>query len=88
LTIDEDDLMTEKLKTLHIEEWESDLDEPVGEENALFISATNKRISKSLENSLRSREANSHHPFLRTMVLYPDYKETRWKRRQRTRENE
>jgi GTP-binding protein HflX len=42
LTIDEDDLMTENAKTLHARRVESDLDEPVGEENALFISATHK----------------------------------------------
>jgi GTP-binding protein HflX len=40
LTIDEDDLMTEKKHHFTLEEWKSTWMSRVGEENALFISAT------------------------------------------------
>jgi GTP-binding protein HflX len=56
LTIDEDDLMTEK-KHRHftLEEWKSTWMSRGGEENALFISATNKENLKSSENAYMKR---------------------------------
>jgi hypothetical protein len=50
LTIDEDDLMTEKTKTLHARRVESDLDEPSGRRKCIVYFGY-KKISKSLENA-------------------------------------
>jgi GTP-binding protein HflX len=52
LTIDDDDLMTENTKTQYTSRVEVDLDESVGEENALFISATNKENFEELRERL------------------------------------
>jgi GTP-binding protein HflX len=51
LTIDEDDLMTENTKTQYLQEWKSTWMGRV-EENALFISATNKENFEELRERL------------------------------------
>lgn len=77
LTIDEDDLMTEKT-TRHytLEEWKSTWMSRVGEENALFISATNKENFEEFRE--RVYEAVRHIHITRfpyNKFLYPDYKD-------------
>jgi GTP-binding protein HflX len=73
LTIDEDDLMTEKLKHYTLQEWKL-LGWVVGE-NALLFRQQIKRILKNLENACTKRCDTftllvSLHKF-----LYPDYKD-------------
>lgn len=77
LTIDEDDLMTEKT-TRHytLDEWKSTWMSRVGEENALFISATNKENFEEFRE--RVYEAVRHIHITRfpyNKFLYPDYKD-------------
>ena len=77
LTIDEDDLMTEKTtKHYTLTEWKSTWMSRVGEENALFISATNKENFEEFRE--RVYEAVRHIHITRfpyNKFLYPDYKD-------------
>ena len=77
LTIDEDDLMTEKTpRHYSLEEWKSTWMSRVGEENALFISATNKENFEEFRE--RVYEAVRHIHITRfpyNKFLYPDYKD-------------
>lgn len=77
LTIDEDDLMTEKTpRHFTLEEWKSTWMSRVGEENALFISATNKENFEEFRE--RVYEAVRHIHITRfpyNKFLYPDYKD-------------
>tara|TARA_R110002124_G_scaffold209492_1_gene376021 strand:- start:152 stop:1402 length:1251 start_codon:yes stop_codon:yes gene_type:complete len=77
LTIDEDDLMTEKTtKHYTLTEWKSTWMGRVGEENALFISATNKENFEEFRE--RVYEAVRHIHITRfpyNKFLYPDYKD-------------
>jgi GTP-binding protein HflX len=77
LTIDEDDLMTEKTPRHYtLEEWKSTWMSRVGEDNALFISATNKENFEEFRE--RVYEAVRHIHITRfpyNKFLYPDYKD-------------
>ena len=77
LTIDEDDLMTEKTpKHYTLDEWKSTWMSRVGEQNALFISATNKENFEEFRE--RVYEAVRHIHITRfpyNKFLYPDYKD-------------
>ncbi|MGO4817060.1 GTPase HflX [Flavobacterium sp. W22_SRS_FP1] len=77
LTIDEDDLMTEKTPRHYtLQEWKSTWMGRVGEENALFISATNKENFEEFRE--RVYEAVRHIHITRfpyNKFLYPDYKD-------------
>jgi GTP-binding protein HflX len=77
LTIDEDDLMTEKTpKHYTLDEWKSTWMSRVGESNALFISATNKENFEEFRE--RVYEAVRHIHITRfpyNKFLYPDYKD-------------
>ena len=77
LTIDDDDLMTEKTpKHYTLEEWKSTWMGRVGQENALFISATNKENFEEFR--ARVYEAVRHIHITRfpyNKFLYPDYKD-------------
>ena len=77
LTIDEDDLMTEKTPRHYtLEEWKATWMSRVGEQNALFISATNKENFEEFRE--RVYEAVRHIHITRfpyNKFLYPDYKD-------------
>ncbi|MFV5687456.1 GTPase HflX [Flavobacterium sp. ZT3R25] len=77
LTIDEDDLMTEKTpRHFTLEEWKATWMNKVGEQNALFISATNKENFEEFRE--RVYEAVRHIHITRfpyNKFLYPDYKD-------------
>ncbi|MFV8368862.1 GTPase HflX [Flavobacterium sp. LB2R40] len=77
LTIDEDDLMTEKTPRHYtLEEWKSTWMSRVGAQNALFISATNKENFEEFRE--RVYEAVRHIHITRfpyNKFLYPDYKD-------------
>lgn len=77
LTIDEDDLMTEKTPRHNtLEEWKATWMSRVGEQNALFISATNKENFEEFRE--RVYEAVRHIHITRfpyNKFLYPDYKD-------------
>jgi GTP-binding protein HflX len=77
LTIDEDDLMTEKTPRHNtLEEWKQTWMHRLGEENALFISATNKENFEEFRE--RVYEAVRHIHITRfpyNKFLYPDYKD-------------
>jgi GTP-binding protein HflX len=77
LTIDEDDLMTEKTpKHFTIEEWKTTWMHRVGEENALFISATNKENFEEFRERLYEAVRQIHITrFPYNKFLYPDYKD-------------
>jgi GTP-binding protein HflX len=77
LTIDEDDLMTEKTPRHYtLEEWKSTWMSRVGEENALFISATNKENFEELRERLYETVREIHITrFPYNKFLYPDYKD-------------
>jgi GTP-binding protein HflX len=76
------DLMTENTKTLHtLEEWRSTWMSRVGEENALFISATNKENFEEFGTLVpRNGRTHSRHRFPYNKFLYPDYK-TLWRKK-------
>ncbi len=77
LTIDEDDLMTEKT-TRHytLEEWKSTWMNRVGEQNALFISATQKENFEEFRERVYESVRQIHITrFPYNKFLYPDYKE-------------
>jgi GTP-binding protein HflX len=77
LTIDDDDLITEKTpRHFTLEEWKSTWMSRVGEQNALFISATNKENFEEFRE--RVYEAVRHIHITRfpyNKFLYPDYKD-------------
>ena len=77
LTIDEDDLITEKTpRHFTLEEWKATWMNKVGEQNALFISATHKENFEEFRE--RVYEAVRHIHITRfpyNKFLYPDYKD-------------
>jgi len=77
LTIDEDDLMTEKTpRHFTLEEWKTTWMHRVGEENALFISAKNKENFEELRERLYEAVRQIHITrFPYNKFLYPDYKD-------------
>ena len=77
LTIDEDDLMTEKTtKHFTLEEWKSTWMSRVGEQNALFISATNKENFEEFRERVYESVRQVHITrFPYNKFLYPDYKD-------------
>lgn len=77
LTIDEDDLMTEKTpRHFTLEEWKTTWMHRVGEENALFVSATNKENFEELRERLYEAVRQIHITrFPYNKFLYPDYKD-------------
>jgi len=77
LTIDEDDLITEKTKRHYtLEEWKSTWMSDVGPENALFISATNKENFEEFRERVYEAVRQIHITrFPYNKFLYPDYKD-------------
>ena len=77
LTIDEDDLMTEKTpRHFTIEEWKTTWMHRVGEENALFISAANKENFEEFRERVYEAVRQIHITrFPYNKFLYPDYKD-------------
>lgn len=77
LTIDEDDLITEKTtKHYTLEEWKSTWMNNVGAENALFISATNKDNFEEFREKIYTAIREIHITrFPYNKFLYPDYKD-------------
>ncbi|KIA87029.1 GTPase HflX [Flavobacterium sp. AED] len=77
LTIDEDDLMTEKTpRHFTLEEWKSTWMSRVGEQNALFISATNKENFEEFRERVYEAVRQIHITrFPYNKFLYPDYKD-------------
>lgn len=77
LTIDEDDLITEKT-TRHytIDEWKSTWMSRLGEQNALFISATQKENFEEFRERVYEAVRQIHITrFPYNKFLYPDYKD-------------
>ena len=77
LTIDEDDLMTEKTPRHYtLEEWKSTWMHRLGEDNALFISATNKENFEEFRERVYEAVRQIHITrFPYNKFLYPDYKD-------------
>lgn len=77
LTIDEDDLITEKTKRYYtLDEWKTTWMNNVGEKNALFISATNKENFEEFRERLYEAVRQIHITrFPYNKFLYPDYKD-------------
>ncbi len=77
LTIDEDDLITEKTpRHFTLEEWKTTWMNRVGEENALFISATNKENFEEFRERVYEAVRQIHITrFPYNKFLYPDYKD-------------
>lgn len=77
LTIDEDDLMTEKTKRHYtLEEWKTTWMNNVGENNAIFISATNKQNFETFRERVYEAVREIHVTrFPYNKFLYPDYKD-------------
>jgi GTP-binding protein HflX len=77
LTIDEDDLITEKTtKHYTLEEWKTTWMNNVGAENALFISATNKDNFEEFREKIYTSIREIHITrFPYNKFLYPDYKD-------------
>jgi len=77
LTIDEDDLMTEKTpRHFTLEEWKTTWMHRVGEENALFISAMNKENFEEFRERVYEAVRQIHITrFPYNKFLYPDYKD-------------
>ena len=77
LTIDEDDLMTEKTpRHSTLEEWKTTWMHRVGEENALFISATEKENFEEFRERVYEAVRQIHITrFPYNKFLYPDYKD-------------
>ena len=77
LTIDEDDLITEKTpRHFTLEEWKTTWMNRVGEQNALFISATNKENFEEFRERLYEAVRQIHITrFPYNKFLYPDYKD-------------
>jgi len=77
LTIDEDDLITEKTKKHYtLEEWKTTWMHNVGQKNALFISATNKGNFEEFRERVYETVRQIHITrFPYNKFLYPDYKD-------------
>jgi GTP-binding protein HflX len=77
LTIDEDDLMTEKTpRHFTLDEWKTTWMHRLGEENALFISATNKENFEEFRERVYEAVRQIHITrFPYNKFLYPDYKD-------------
>lgn len=77
LTIDEDDLMTEKTpRHFTLEEWKATWMNRVGEQNALFISATHKENFEEFRERVYEAVRQIHITrFPYNKFLYPDYKD-------------
>lgn len=77
LTIDEDDLITERTKRHYtLEEWKSTWMSNVGAQNALFISATNKENFEEFRERIYESVRQIHITrFPYNKFLYPDYKD-------------
>jgi GTP-binding protein HflX len=77
LIIDEDDLMTEKTpRHFTLEEWKTTWMHRVGEENALFISATEKENFEEFRERVYEAVRQIHITrFPYNKFLYPDYKD-------------
>ena len=77
LTIDEDDLITEKTpRHSTLEEWKTTWMNRVGEQNALFISAKNKENFEEFRERLYETVRQIHITrFPYNKFLYPDYKD-------------
>ena len=77
LTIDEDDLITEKTKRHYtLEEWKQTWMSDVGEKNALFISATHKENLEVFRERVYEAVRQIHITrFPYNKFLYPDYKD-------------
>ncbi|HEX8564014.1 MAG TPA: GTPase HflX [Flavobacterium sp.] len=77
LTIDDDDLMTEKTKRHNtLEEWKATWMHTVGAENALFISAKNKENFEAFRERVYEAVRQIHITrFPYNKFLYPDYKD-------------
>lgn len=77
LTIDADDLMTEKTPRHNtLEEWKATWMGTVGQKNALFISATNKENFEEFREKVYEAVRQIHITrFPYNNFLYPDYKE-------------
>jgi GTP-binding protein HflX len=77
LTIDEDDLMTEKTpRHFTLEEWKTTWMHRLGEDNALFISATNKENFEEFRERVYEAVRQIHITrFPYNKFLYPDYKD-------------
>lgn len=77
LTIDEDDLVTEKTKKHYtLEEWKNTWMSNVGEKNALFISAINKENIEEFKERVYEAVREIHIArFPYNKFLYPDYKD-------------
>ncbi len=77
LTIDDDDLITEKTKKHYtLEEWKQTWMSDVGEKNALFISATHKENLEVFRERVYEAVRQIHITrFPYNKFLYPDYKD-------------
>ena len=77
LTIDEDDLITERTRKHYtLEEWKRTWMHDVGEKNALFISATQKENFEEFRECVYEAVRNIHITrFPYNKFLYPDYNE-------------
>lgn len=77
LTIDEDDLMTEKTpRHFTLEEWKTTWMHRLGEDNALFISAANKENFEEFRERVYEAVRQIHITrFPYNKFLYPDYKD-------------
>ena len=77
LTIEEDDLITEKTSKHHtLEEWKTSWMQNVGAKNALFISATNKENFEEFREQVYESVRHIHITrFPYNNFLYPDYKD-------------
>jgi GTP-binding protein HflX len=77
LTIDEDDLITEKTPSHYtLEEWKTTWMHRLGEQNALFISATNKENFEEFRERVYEAVRQIHITrFPYNKFLYPDYKD-------------
>jgi len=77
LTIDEDDLMTEKTPRHYtLDEWKTTWMHRLGEDNALFISATNKENFEEFRERVYEAVRQIHITrFPYNKFLYPDYKD-------------
>lgn len=90
LTIDEDDLMTEKTPRHYtLEEWKATWMSRVGEQNALFISATEKENFEEFRERVYEAVRQIHITrFPYNKFLYPDYKDAVEKEEKDEEENE
>lgn len=77
LTIDEDDLITEKTKRHYtLEEWQATWMNDLGDKNAIFISATNKQNFEQFRETVYEAVRKIHTArFPYNNFLYPDYKD-------------